>query len=144
MVRDHGIVRGEPMLGGQALEVSNRTDQVYLSLAVELICHVGEPGYLTHVTQSLSQVVDFAHIAIMTFADAAPPNLLGTDSTLSPEIARDTAYVYLQGYYSNDPTSALRARAVDTRKFLFAQRQRDQDIQDRGYRTSCYESTGII
>lgn len=144
MVWDQGEGLSRTMLGGRALEVSNKTAPAYLPLAVELICHVGEPGYLACVTHSLSNVVDFAHIAIMTFVAAAPPSLLGTDSTQSREVARDTAYVYLQGHYINDPTATLRTRAADTRKFLFAQRQRDQDIRNRGYRTSCYETAGII
>ncbi len=126
------------------MDISKCAGASYLPLAIELICHVGEAEYIAQLTQALSHVVDFAHIAILTFVGAAPPSLLGTGSTLSAKVARDTAYVYLQGYYSNDPTSALRNRTGDARKLLFAQRQRVQDIRDRDYRTFCYEGAGII
>jgi DNA-binding CsgD family transcriptional regulator len=132
-------------LGNRAWDISESgPDTTYLPLAVDLISQIGEAGYVDQLTRSLSNLVEFAHIGILSFSGSDPPGLLGTGSTLSSTVAEDAANVYLGGYYNNDPTERLRAQTVDSRKFLFAQRQRAEDIRNKDYRLSCYDSSGII
>jgi DNA-binding CsgD family transcriptional regulator len=115
-----------------------------VSVAIDLIGRMGEPGYARQLTDSLSQVVRFAHLCILSFSRLTPPDLLGTGSTLSPACAEDTAYIYLGGHYNADPTGQLRAANVDSGRQLYIQRQRAEDIANADYRMSCYEKPGIV
>lgn len=115
-----------------------------VSVAIDLFGRLGEPGYVRQLTDSLAHVVKFAHLCILTFSKLTPPGLVGTDSTLSPACAEDTAYVYLGGYFNVDPTRQLRAANVDSHRQLFVQRQRAEDILNADYRAACYEKPGIV
>lgn len=115
-----------------------------VSIATDLIGRVGEPGYAEQLTESLSQVIRFAHLCVLSFARRTPPRLLGTGSTLSPACAEDTAYVYLGGYYNADPTGQIRTEKIASSRRLYLQRQRAEDIANPDYRASCYEKPGIV
>jgi DNA-binding CsgD family transcriptional regulator len=128
----------------QAVDIRQEPTSLCISVAVDLIGHVGEPRYVEQMTESLSQYVKFAHVCVFYFSRLKPPGLLGTGSTLSPACAEDTAHVYLDGHYHADPTERLRAGSIDTDKQLHVQRQRVEDIANAEYRTSCYEKPGIV
>ncbi|SOE92037.1 regulatory protein, luxR family [Burkholderia sp. D7] len=115
-----------------------------VSIATDLIGRVGEPGYAEQLTDSLSQVIRFAHLCVLSFSRRAPPRLLGTGSTLSPACAEDTACVYLGGHYNADPTGQLRNEKIASSRRLYLQRQRAEDIANADYRASCYEKPGIV
>jgi DNA-binding CsgD family transcriptional regulator len=137
-------IYSEPKLGVSAIDISEMKGISCLPLAIDLIEHVGEPGYAGHLTASLADTVDLAHVAVLSFSGGIRPSLLASHSLLSPTVAKQTAYRYLDHYYRVDPMDRLRAQPVNTRKFLFAQRQRAQDIVDPAYRSSCYERSGIV
>ena len=127
-----------------AIDIYSDTRSAPVSLALDLFGPVGEPSFLSRLTDSLSNVLKFAHIGVLCFQAAKPPALLGTASTLSPEIALSTAGIYLGGHYNADPTTVIRTRDTGARPTLYMQQQRVKDITDTNYRASCYENTGIV
>jgi DNA-binding CsgD family transcriptional regulator len=128
----------------QTIDIHQEPASSCASIAIDLIRQVGEPGYAKQLTDSLSQVIRFAHLCVLSFSRLTPPGLLGTGSTLSPACAEDTAYVYLGGHYNADPTGRVRTAKITSDKQLYIQRQRAEEIVNTGYRTSCYERPGIV
>jgi DNA-binding CsgD family transcriptional regulator len=149
-VTRHGAVPTQPqrheevVMDVRTIDIHREPASSCVSVAIDLIGRLGEPGYARQLTDSLSQVVKFAHLCILSFSKLTPPGLLGTGSTLSPACAEDTAYVYLGGHFNADPTWQLRTANIDADRQLFIQRQRAEDIANADYRVSCYEKPGIV
>jgi hypothetical protein len=57
----------------RAIDLHQKPASPCVSLAVELIGLVGEPGYVRQLTDSLSQVITFAHLPVMSFSRLTPP-----------------------------------------------------------------------
>lgn len=127
-----------------AIDIYSNTRSSPMSFALDLFGPVGEPAFLGQLTDSLSNVLKFAHISVLCYHATKPPALLGTASTLSPAIASSAAGIYLSGHYNADPTAVIRTRDTGARRTLYMQRQRVKDIADTNYRASCYENTGIV
>ncbi len=137
-------IHSEPKLGVTAIDISEMAAAFCAPLAIDLIEHLGEPTYAGRLTASLADTVDLAHVAILAFFGETRPSLLATYSRLSPTINQRTASLYLGGYYVLDPIARLRSQTANRREFLFAQRQRAEDIADPAYRSFCYERSGIV
>jgi DNA-binding CsgD family transcriptional regulator len=115
------------------------------SMAAAIVGRIGEPSFADELISSLARVLRVGHLSAFAFRPDYAPQLVGTGSVVSPGIAHDTAFVYLDRHYLADPTRSLReaSRTLNS-PALFVQRQRSHDVLDDGYRASCYDRPGII
>jgi DNA-binding CsgD family transcriptional regulator len=115
------------------------------TMAAAVVAQIGEAGFAGELVSLLSRHLRVAHLSAFAFRPDYAPQLLGTGSVVSPSIAHDTAFVYLDRHYLADPTCSLReaGRAPDS-PVLSVQRQRSQDVADGAYRACCYDKPGII
>ncbi|MFL9991029.1 LuxR family transcriptional regulator [Paraburkholderia sediminicola] len=115
------------------------------SIAAAIVGRIGEAGFAGDLISSLARILRVGHLSAFAFRPDYAPQLLGTSSVVSPGIAHDTAFVYLDRHYLADPTLSLReASRTLNGQALFVQRQRSHDVLDDGYRASCYDQPGII
>jgi DNA-binding CsgD family transcriptional regulator len=115
------------------------------TMAAAVVAQIGEAGFAGELVSLLSRHLRVAHLSAFVFRPDYAPQLLGTGSVVSPSIAHDTAFVYLDRHYLADPTCSLRSTSqAPNSPVLSVQRQRSQDVVDGAYRACCYDKPGII
>lgn len=114
------------------------------TLADDLVASLGEERFAQRVVTALGRCIRLAHLSAFSFGGVGAPRLIGTGSLTSPQVAADTAQVYLRGFFSIDPNRAVRTQSQRGAARAYLQRQQREDLAAPDYRKYCYEETGII
>jgi DNA-binding CsgD family transcriptional regulator len=114
----------------------------WLSDAIAAIC---EPRFATTMLEVVDRhVVHVDHCAVVRLLRASVAQVF-TNATIASDTDHAKAAVrYIDGYFRHDPNLRLVPDAAKLQGKVLVRDQKAADIKHRGYRTECYEATGIV
>ena len=114
----------------------------WLSHIIAAIC---EPRFATTLLETVdAHVVHADHCAVIRLLRASVAQVF-TNATLASNKDHATAAIrYIDGYFRFDPNLRLVPDAAKLQGQVLVRELKPADIKHRGYRTDCYEATGIV
>jgi DNA-binding CsgD family transcriptional regulator len=114
----------------------------WLSEAIAAIC---EPRFATTLLEVVDRhVIHVDHCAVVRLLRASVAQVF-TNATLVSHSDHATAAIrYIDGHFRHDPNLRLVRDAAKMQGKVLVRDLKASDIKHRGYRTECYEATGIV
>jgi LuxR family transcriptional regulator, activator of tox operons len=114
----------------------------WLGDAISAIC---EPRFATTMLEVVDRhVIHVDHCAVVRLLRASVAQVF-TNATIAGDTHHATAAIrYIDGYFRHDPNLRLVRDAAKLQGKVLVRDQKASDIEHRGYRIDCYESTGIV